>query len=69
LYAIKLLHEQTNPSSLSDLDAKVNILLNKHAELTDCIYGIIQYIQEQSFEQRQFEMFKRCQMYKDSELE
>ena len=41
LYDLKLLHEQTNKSSIDDIEINVNILLNKQTELTDCIYGII----------------------------
>ena len=31
-----------------ELEAQINVLLSKQAELTDCIYGIVQYIVEQS---------------------
>lgn len=44
LYKLKLEHEQTNRHSIDEIEVGVNILLNKQTELTDCIYGIVQYI-------------------------
>lgn len=40
-----------------EMEANINILLNKQSELTDCIYGIIQYIQEQSDKQRALDKY------------
>jgi hypothetical protein len=42
----------------------MNILLHKQAELTDCIYGIIQYVQEQSYKQHQIDQFSYRQNVK-----
>lgn len=64
LYKLKLLHEQTNKTSIEDISISVNILLNKQTELTDCIYGIIQYIQEQSYKMKQRNKFKKQQNLK-----
>lgn len=33
---------------MAELEASINILMSKHSDLTDSIYGIIQYIKEQS---------------------
>jgi hypothetical protein len=40
------LHELTTEEHLLEMETEVSILLNKENELTDCIYGIINYIQE-----------------------
>lgn len=46
------------------MEIRVNVLLNKEAELTDSIYGIIQYVKEQSYKQKQLEKYKAFQNQK-----
>ena len=52
------MHEQANQESMIELEAQINVLLSKQAELTDCIYGIVQYIIEQSNKQRTMKKYR-----------
>ena len=42
----KILYEQANQKSIDQIEYQVSTLMSKQAELTDSIYGVIQYIKE-----------------------
>ena len=42
----KQLHHLANSEGLQDLELSVNNLLVQNQEITDCVYGIVQFIQE-----------------------
>lgn len=54
----KLLYEQANQKSLDQIEFQINSLINKQAELTDSIYGVIQYIKEQQQQQMHFQKYQ-----------
>lgn len=43
----KQLHLLANSESLQDLELSINNLFVQNQEITDCVYGIVQFIQEQ----------------------
>jgi len=42
---------------MDEINGQINVMLSKQSELTDCIYGIVQYIIELSNKQNSIKQY------------
>ena len=53
----KIVHEQANEKYIEQIQCQNSVLMNKQVELTDSIYGVIQYIKEQQQKQMAYQQY------------